>query len=209
MEQPSSLIADWTVRDGRDVEAAIMATVPVGLSTDALGLAFAPVHKSRAKSSRLREDLLETWVAAINAGGSVGFTAPAHEAAVAEALDAALKRVADGSDALGVLRSADTTVGMGLLVNPGSALQRHWRTLLRVMVHPKLQGVGAGRLLIEGLHGMARGLGLEQLQLTVRGGMNLEAFYERFGYTVVGRHPDAVRVGPGDDRDEVMMVWRC
>jgi len=38
--------------------------------------------------------------------------------------------------------------------------------------------------------------------------MNLEAFYERFGYTVVGRHPDAVRVGPGDDRDEVMMVAR-
>jgi len=76
------------------------------------------------------------------------------------------------------------------------------------MVHPELQGVGAGRLLIEGLHGMAGGLGLDQLQLTVRGGMNLEAFYERFGYIVVGRHPDAVRVGPGDDRDEVMMVWR-
>jgi hypothetical protein len=60
VKQPSNLIADWTVRDGCDVEAAIMATVPVGLSPGALGLAFASVHKSCAKSSRLREDLLET-----------------------------------------------------------------------------------------------------------------------------------------------------
>jgi predicted N-acetyltransferase YhbS len=97
---------------------------------------------------------------------------------------------------------------MGLLVDHGSAVQRHWRTLLRVMVRPELQGVGAGRLLVDGLHQMARTLGLEQLQLTVRGGTGLESFYERFGYAVVGRHPGAVRVAPGDDRDEVMMVAR-
>jgi GNAT superfamily N-acetyltransferase len=35
-----------------------------------------------------------------------------------------------------------------------------------VMVRPELQGIGAGRLLVDGLHGMARDLGLEQLQLT-------------------------------------------
>jgi hypothetical protein len=31
---------------------------------------------------------------------------------------------------------------------------------------------------------MARSLGLEQLQLTVRGGTGVELFYERFGYAV-------------------------
>jgi GNAT superfamily N-acetyltransferase len=139
-------------------------------------------------------------------GGAVGFTAPVDVAAVAGALDGALQRVAAGDDGLGILRQGDTAVGMVFLVDRGSALQRHWRTVLRVMVHPELQGNGAGRLLLEGLHRTARSLGLEQLQLTVRGGTGVERFYERFGYAVVGSHPAAIRLAPGDDRDEIMMV---
>jgi len=100
----------------------------------------------------------------------------------------------------------DTAVGMGFLADSGSALSRHWRTVVRVMVHPDRQGQGAGRLLLEGLHRTALTLGLEQLQLTVRGGTGVESFYARFGYTVVGSHPAAIRVAPGDDRDEIMMV---
>jgi len=161
--------------------------MPHGVDT----VSFAPVLASEAGSSKLRADLLATWIAVTNAGGSVGFTAPA-----------------DRLDALGTLRRGDASVGMGLLVDTGSAIRRHWRTLLRVMVRPELQGTGAGRLLLEGLHQMARDLGLEQLQLTVRSGERLESFYERFGYVVVGRHPGAVRVARGDDRDEVMMVAR-
>jgi GNAT superfamily N-acetyltransferase len=176
--------------------------IPEGVDT----VSFAPVLASETASSKLREDLLATWIAVTNAGGSVGFTAPADRGEVAAALDAALERVAAGRDALGVVRRGDASVGMGLLVDTGSAIQRHWRTLLRVMVRPELQGTGGGRLLVEGLHQMARDLGLEQLQLTVRGGERLESFYERFGYVVVGRHPGAVRVTRGDDRDEVMMV---
>lgn len=167
---------------------------------------FAPVIASEATSAKLREELLATWIAVTDAGGSVGFTAPANRVEVAAVLDASLSRVAAGRDALGILRRSDASFGMGLLVDNGSAIQRHWRTLLRVMVHPELQGTGAGRLLVEGLHGMARDLGLEQLQLTIRSGEGLESFYERFGYVVVGRHPGAVRVASGDDRDEVMMV---
>ncbi len=185
-----------------------MIVVPAGLPPDVVDLVFASVLPSAAGSPKLREDLFHTWVGVTDAGGSVGFTAPADKAAIAAALDAVLQRVVVGHDALGILRSADTAVGMGLLVDRGSAVQRHWRTLLRVMVRPELQGIGAGRLLVEGLHQMARTLGLEQLQLTVRGGTRLESFYERFGYAVVGRHPGAVRVVPGDDRDEVMMVAR-
>lgn len=154
----------------------------------------------------MRADLLDTWVAVTNAGGAVGFTAPAPVAAVERTLDAVLARVADGKDALGVLRGPHTNVGMGLLVNRDSDVCRHWRTVLRVMVHPRHQGAGAGVDLMRGLHQLARELGLEQLQLTVRDGHGLERFYERLGYAVVGRHPGAVRVAPGDDRDEVMLV---
>ncbi len=48
-----------------------------------------------------RADLLDTWIAATDAGGAVGFTAPAPVELVAETLDEALGRVAAGLDLLG------------------------------------------------------------------------------------------------------------
>jgi len=93
-----------------------------------------------------------------------------------------------------------------MLVSRGSELQAHWRTVLRVMVHPESQGSGAGRILMEGLRGSGVDLGLEQLQLTIRDGLGLENFYGPLGYRVVGRHPRAVRVAPDDYRDEIMLV---
>lgn len=169
-------------------------------------LTYAVVAPADARELRLREDLLETWAAVTDAGGAVGFVAPADRAQIARTLDGALARVSCGADVLGILRRGETAVGMGFLVDDGAPLQRHWRTLLRLMVRPELQGTGAGRLLLEGLHQTAHEIGLEQLQLTVREGMSLESFYERFGYAVVGRHPGAIRLAPGDDRDEIMMV---
>ncbi|WP_432940470.1 N-acetyltransferase family protein [Kribbella sp. CA-253562] len=154
----------------------------------------------------LRADLLDTWVAATDAGGSVGFTAPAPVDLVAETLDRALERVGSGQDLLGVLHNGDRYVGMGLLVANGGQLSSHWRTVLRVMVHPKYQGNGAGRLLMNGLRTSAEQLGLEQLMLTIRDGGNLDAFYGKLGYRVVGRHPRAVRVAADDYRDEIMLV---
>jgi GNAT superfamily N-acetyltransferase len=138
----------------------------------------------------------------------VGFVPPADPDEIAPALDSALARVIDGRDELGVLRLDGVAVGMGFVVAHTSALRAHWRTVLRVMVHPDLQGQGAGAQLLEGLHGIARELGLEMLHLTTRGGTGVEGFYERFGYEVIGRHPGAVRVAPGDDRDELILVKR-
>ena len=169
---------------------------------------FEQVLAAGAGDPAVRAGLLALWVDVIDAGGSVGFLRPAPVDDVARTLDAALARVAAGTDALGVLREDGAYVGMGLLVDTGSGLRRHWRTVLRVMVSPTLQGAGNGRRLMAGLHGLARELGLEQLALSVRGGENLEGFYARLGYTVVGTHPGAIRVGPQDDRDEVMLVLR-
>ncbi len=171
-------------------------------------VAFASIAPPEASDPALIGELLDMWVTVVNAGGAVGFTAPADAAAVAGTLDGALQSVAAGRDALGVLRCGATIVGMGFLVDRGAALQRHWRTVLRVMVRPELQGHGAGRLLMQGLHQMAHELGLEQLKLSVRGGTGVERFYERFGYTVIGAHRGALRLAPGDDRDEIMMVAR-
>jgi GNAT superfamily N-acetyltransferase len=164
------------------------------------------VEPDEALDPVVRADLLDTWIAATDAGGAVGFTAPAPVERVAETLDEALGRVAAGLDLLGVLHTGERYAGMGLLVNRGSALQTHWRTVLRVMVHPQHQGNGSGRMLMEGLRGSAVDLGLEQLQLTIRGGLDLEKFYQPLGYRVVGNHPRAVRVSPDDYRDEIMLV---
>jgi GNAT superfamily N-acetyltransferase len=113
-------------------------------------------------------------------------------------------------DVLGVLRRGPggPAVGMGILVVSQSQLRRHWRTVLRVMVAPELQGTGAGRTLLEGLQDLARSLGAEHLVLSVRGGTGTEGFYARFGYEQFGRHPAAIRVAPGDDRDELLLFKR-
>lgn len=124
------------------------------------GVVFAPVAPQEASDQSLRRELLDTWASVVNAGGAVGFTAPADAAAVSRMLDGALQSVAAGRDALGVLRCGAATVGMGFLVDRGAALQRHWRTVLRVMmVRPDLQGRGAGRLLLQGLRQMAASSG--------------------------------------------------
>lgn len=176
------------------------------MATPQTAVEFEHVPNAEASSPELRRQLLDTWVAVTDAGGAVGFVPPADPDEIAPALDSALARVADGRDELLVLRQGGVAVGMAILVRHTSALRKHWRTVLRVMVHPDLQGQGVGAQLIEGVHQVAREMGLEQLQLTVRGGADVEGFYERFGYRLVGRHPGAIRVGPGDDRDEIMLI---
>jgi GNAT superfamily N-acetyltransferase len=173
-------------------------------------IVFETVAPELATDPALREQLLDTWVRVTDAGGAVGFTAPADPDKIAPTLDSALRRVARGQDTLGVLRRGPNgpAVGMGILVISQSDLRRHWRTVLRVMVAPELQGTGAGRILLEGLHDLARRLGTEHLVLSVRGGTGTERFYQRFGYEQVGRHPAAIRLGPGDDRDELLLYKR-
>ncbi|MFC0628955.1 GNAT family N-acetyltransferase [Kribbella deserti] len=167
---------------------------------------FAVIDPSDVTNPTLRADLLDTWIAATDAGGSVGFVAPAPVHKVAVTLDLALERVAAGQDVLGTLHDGSRFVGMGLLVSNSGALFEHWRTVLRVMVHPKYQRSGSGTLLLSGLHEAARDLGLEHLKLTVRGGEGLENFYERFGYRVAGTHPRAIRLNEHDYRDELTLV---
>jgi hypothetical protein len=59
-----------------------------------------------------------------------------------------------------------------------------------------------------GVHDIARARGWEFLHLTARGGTGVDDFYRSLGYTEVGRLPGAIRVAPGDDRDEIIMACR-
>lgn len=156
----------------------------------------------------LRAQLLTCWTDVSNAGGAVGFVPPVTEDDVAPVLDRLLEGVRSGRDVLALLTVDGATAGFAALVGSSSALRRHWATVLRVQVHPSRQGHGLGRTLMAGVHEIARGRGWEFLHLTARGGTGVDGFYRNLGYTEHGRLPGAIRVAPGDDRDEIILSRR-
>ena len=158
--------------------------------------------------ARLRDALLACWTDVTNAGGAVGFVPPVTREEVAPALDALVERVTGGRERLVVMRVGEEVAGWAVLKLSADPLRRHWATVLRVQVCPDRQGRGLGRVLMNGVHDAARALGLEMLHLTVRGGYGLERFYEGSGYREFGRMPGAIRLGPGDDREEIHLYVR-
>jgi GNAT superfamily N-acetyltransferase len=142
----------------------------------------------------------------VNSGGSVGFLAPVTAADVAPVLDWWLGRVEAGDCALVRLEvDGNAYAGFAFLETPRKTYMRHWATVTCLQLDPELQGVGLGRALVAAVEDAARAEGLEALRLQARGGVGLEEFYGRCGYREIGRYPAAIRVAPGDDRDEVLL----
>ena len=155
----------------------------------------------------LTDRLVDIWLDVGNAGGSVGTPLPATRADVTLLSDKAFRSVEEGDDHLVVAYDEGAPVGFAFLTHNPGTLFRHWAIVKRLQVRPDLQGRGIGSALMREISRLAKDeLGLEQMQLTVRGGTGTEAFYERFGYRIVGRIPGAIRVQPGDDRDMIYMV---
>ncbi|MEU8814825.1 GNAT family N-acetyltransferase [Actinoplanes sp. NPDC048796] len=158
-----------------------------------------------ALTEDLKERAVALWVDVTNAGGAVGFVAPVEAGAVWPVAEAAFQAVADGYDRLLVGRDGDELVALLFVVDNRFALKSHWRVLKRVMVAPKSQGKGYGAALMREAEALGRRMGLDALQVTVRGGLGIERFYRGLGYREVGRIPGALRLAPGDDRDETYM----
>jgi GNAT superfamily N-acetyltransferase len=153
----------------------------------------------------LQERAVALWTDVTNAGGAVGFVAPVTPGDVRPVAAAAFQSVLEGHDRLLVGVDGGELVALLFVVDNRFALKRHWRVLKRVMVTPKSQGRGYGAALMREAEALGRRMGLDALQVTVRGGAGTERFYERLGYREVGRLPGALRVAPGDDRDEIHM----
>jgi GNAT superfamily N-acetyltransferase len=173
-----------------------------------VGVSDVEVRAVSAVDDVLRGELLTCWTDVTNAGGAVGFVPPVTEDDVAPVLDRLLEGVHSGRDVLALLTVDGATAGFASIGGSSSPLRRHWATVLRVQVHPSHQGQGLGRVLMRGVHDIARGRGLEFLHLGARGGTGVDAFYRGLGYTEVGRVPGAIRVAPGDDREEILLVHR-
>ncbi|MFE6200112.1 GNAT family N-acetyltransferase [Streptomyces sp. NPDC057838] len=161
-----------------------------------------------AVTPELRDGILELWTDVSNAGGAVGFVPPVTREDIRPRLVAHFASMAEGRVRLLAGHDEDGRVAAtAFLTFNTHHLMKHWLWLYTVMVHPRQQGKGHGRDLLAAAAEAARGIdGIEAIRLTCRGGLGLERFYASCGYKEVGRIPGAIRVAPGDDRDDVIML---
>ncbi|MFD7706430.1 GNAT family N-acetyltransferase [Streptomyces sp. NPDC059786] len=156
----------------------------------------------------LRDGVLGLWADVTNAGGAVGFVPPVTADVIRPSFVKHLASMSEGGTRLLVGRDeAGDVAATAFFTFNTHRLMTHWVWLYTVMVHPKHQGKGYGRDLLAAAADAARGFeGIEAIRLTCRGGLGLERFYGSCGYKEVGRVPDAIRVAPGDDRDDITML---
>ncbi|GGL73208.1 N-acetyltransferase [Streptomyces fumigatiscleroticus] len=156
----------------------------------------------------LRDGILDLWADVTNAGGSVGFVPPVTRDDIRPELVKHMVAMAEGRTRLLVGHDeAGRVAATAFLTLNTHRLMRHWLWLYTVMVHPRHQGRGYGRDLLDAAADAARTVdGIEAIRLTCRGGLGLERFYASCGYKEVGRVPGAIRVAPGDDRDDIIML---
>lgn len=158
----------------------------------------------------LRDGITALWADVTNAGGAVGFVAPVTPEEIRPDLLRHLAAMEKGRVRLLVGRDEGGSVAATafLTLNDHRLLQ-HWLMLYTVMVHPRHQGKGYGRDLMAAAADAARSVGgIEAIRLTCRGGTGADGFYAACGYKEVGRVPDAIRVAPDDDRDDIVMLLR-
>ena len=169
------------------------------------------VHWSTAPaevSPGLRAELAACWREVVNAGGAVGFAeqAPVSDAVVGPAVEQVVARLDVRLSRLLVATRGHQVLGWLVLTGNADPVTAHWGRVTHVQTRPTVRGTGVGRALLTELQRSARDdLGLAYLRLEVRGGMGLEEFYGRFGWTVVGTWSGALRFTRYGVRDEVLM----
>jgi GNAT superfamily N-acetyltransferase len=156
----------------------------------------------------LRDGILDLWTDVSNAGGAVGFVPPVTRDEVRPELVRHFTAMAEGRHRLLVGHDEEGRVAAAAFLALNThRLMTHWAWLYTVMVHPDLQGGGHGRDLLAAVADAARGFdGIDAIRLSCRSGLGLERFYGACGYKEVGRVPGAIRVAPGDDRDDITML---
>ncbi|MFC8872907.1 GNAT family N-acetyltransferase [Streptomyces sp. NPDC057148] len=172
--------------------------------------AFAQLMRDQDATEAVRRDLGECWAGVINAGGAVvpmGCPLPPVSPRQLEpAVDAILHGLAPQRGRLLLASVGDALAGWVLLRREAHALEAHCGTVNHLQTHVRFRDTGVGAALMRRLPAIAREeMGLERLRLTVRDGLGLEDFYRGVGWSEVGRWPGALRVAPGDDRDEILM----
>ncbi|WP_338072631.1 GNAT family N-acetyltransferase [Halopolyspora algeriensis] len=155
----------------------------------------------------VRRALTDCWVAVTNAGGAAGFPfPPVDDDDVAPALERLVDELHADRCRLLTVVDARGLLGWLVLRRSSDPLITHWGSLHHVQSHPDCRGEGVGSLLMHHAREIARDeMKVEQLHLAARAEVGLETFYGRLGRREIGRWPGALRLAPGDDRDEILM----
>jgi GNAT superfamily N-acetyltransferase len=95
---------------------------------------------------------------------------------------------------------------LAFITSEQSQLTDHWRNVKKVMVHPDFQGRGYGTLLMAEIERVGRAMGWHLLTLDCRGGTGNDEFYKKCGYVEYGRLPGALKIGPDEYRDRILMT---
>lgn len=161
-------------------------------------------HLVREVHGELAYQLGNLWLAVTRAGGAVDFVPDTPELDVRVAANRAVAEVRSGLAHLLALGQGPELVGTVFVVPGALTVGRHRGDVRRLMVLPRLQGRGGGGRLLDAAVTHARSLRLDRLRLSARSGTGLPEYYAARGWTEVGRWPGAVRLAPGEDRDEVL-----
>jgi GNAT superfamily N-acetyltransferase len=166
------------------------------------------VHYRHQIDGDLTRELIDCWIEVTNAGGAAGFPFPPVTADdVAPVAHRLITNLHPRRSRLVLALVDGRLAGWLNLRRDPRPLVAHWGTVHHVQSHTAFRGRGIGTALMNHARQIARDeMGLEQLHLAARGGDGLEDFYAGLGWKEIGRWPNALRLAPGDDRDEILMV---
>lgn len=160
---------------------------------------------SMASDNAFALALLNLWMRASEGAGAVGFTAPIDRPAVGAATSVVIDELRSGRVfAFAATRGRDI-VGFALL-RPGKQRKAHTGQIDQVILDPSVERSDLGTRLVRAITELAGELDLQRLQLALPSGTGLESLYGPMGFVEFGRLPGWIRVAPGEDRDEVLMV---
>ncbi|MGW3968843.1 N-acetyltransferase family protein [Streptomyces ardesiacus] len=171
------------------------------------------IHQFRGPTGipgTLTDELADCWASVINSGGAVIPAdcppPPLTPADVVTAVEGITRSLAPEHGRL-VTASLDGALAGWLAVRrERHPLEAHCGVLNHVQTQVHLRRRGIGAALLRAAHRVAgEEMGIERLKLSVRAGLGIEEFYRAAGWTEVGRWPGALRLAPGDDRDEILM----
>ncbi|MER6995218.1 GNAT family N-acetyltransferase [Streptomyces sp. NPDC000410] len=172
---------------------------------------FVQITRPGEVTPDLRRQLIDCWAAVANTGGAViarSFPMPPVSARhVGPEVDRLAGELDPERGRMIVATVREAVAGWLIVRREPHPLVAHRGVVNHVMTHPRVRGHGVGAALMRRASDVARAeMGLEQLELAARGGVGLEDFYAKLGWVEIGRCPRALRVAPGDDRDEILMI---
>jgi len=189
---------------GSGSESASSASDSASAGPDQITLRRVGPGGTWASDSAFGVAVVTLWHRVAESGGAVGFAPTVSRAEVAAVVAGLVDDLRSGRAFGFALNRHRTLVGVGLL-RPGRGLSRHTGEIVAVMIDPDLRGSGSGTRLVTALLGQARETGVSTVEACVRDGAGLEDFFGRFGFAEWGRRPGWIRLGPGQDHDEIIL----